>query len=76
MSSEINECRKSQREFFDARRKIGVAAMKIAENHKIDLQMMDEDDSDDERHNYYENLSTNASAFSYSPSTSPRGKLF
>ena len=54
MSVEIDSCRDSVRSFFDARRSIAEAANKIAIEHNIDLQMMDEDDSDEERTNFYE----------------------
>lgn len=51
----------SQRQFFQARRKIAEAACKIAKEHKIGLQMLD-DDSDDERSNFFSGVSTSQSS--------------
>ena len=54
MSVEIDSCRATERLFFDARRSIAEAANKIAIEHNIDLQLMDGEDSDEERANYFE----------------------
>ena len=52
MDEKIDECRSTQSEFFNARRKINKAACQVAENHKIDMELVDVD-SDDERQDYY-----------------------
>lgn len=51
----------SQRQFFNARRRIAEAACKVAKDHKIGLQMLD-DDSDDERSNFFSGVSTSQSS--------------
>lgn len=57
INDEVDSCRNSQRNFFEARRNIAKAACDVAKNHHINMHLID-DDSDDERDNFYSGRST------------------
>jgi len=48
LGSTICDCRKSQIKFFDARRRVSIAAKCTSKENKIDLELMD--DSDEEKY--------------------------
>ena len=52
VDEEISNVVELRRTFFKARRQIAKAACKVAQNHKMDLQML-EMDSDDETDNFF-----------------------
>ena len=61
IGTQLDTNRDQQREFFNARRKIAQAACNVAQKHKIGLEMVD-DDSDDERSNFFSGISTSQSS--------------
>lgn len=69
---EINSCRNTERLFFDARRSIAEAANKTAIEHNIDLELLDDEDSDEERTRYYEDKNSTYESTNWSENSSPR----
>ena len=57
MDDTIDTMNETSKIFFSARRKIADAACKVAENHRMDLQML-EYDSDEEKEDYLTGKST------------------
>ena len=57
--SVIDDCRQSQIKFFDARRKVTIAAIDAARDSGIQLEQLD--DSDEESYNHFSRLSTASS---------------
>jgi hypothetical protein len=66
MLDQIEGSRSDQQSFFSARRKIGEAAVDVAKAHKIKLQVMDPEDSEDEKWTFYTGVSTSTKSSSSS----------